>query len=323
MEAKLFWVGVELMCISYMLKYFLKRNIWEESRVLFYSVHVIFWVHVSIMGAGFILTMKLNKEFHEIIWTASLLTVFVVAGACVWVLFRLKKIANEDKQKKFIRKTLLEEKEWIDTGFSAIFMATFIMYFIMQAFKIPSGSMRSTLIEGDHLFVNKFVYGLRIPLTYKKIMRFKKIKHADIVVFRFPSEDKENNHYGKDFIKRAIGLPGDVIEIKDKHVYRNGTMLDEPYSQHVDRRIFRRRMQTLDLEAYQKSWEKGGFAGVAGDIVRDNFGPVTVPEGHYFVMGDNRDASYDSRFWGPLPFKYLKGEAWVLYWPFKRIKVIR
>ena len=167
MEAKLFWVGVELLCISYVLKHFFKQKIWEENRAFFYVVHVIFWLHVSIMGIGFLLTMKLNKEFKDVIWTSSWLSIFVVIGACAWIVYRLKKIADKtketdsvlEKQKKLIKKTLMEEKEWIDTGISAIFMATFIMYFIVQAFKIPSGSMRTTLVEGDHLFVNKFMYG--------------------------------------------------------------------------------------------------------------------------------------------------------------------
>lgn len=331
MEAKLFYVGIELLCLSYVLKYLFKRNIWETNRSVFYLIHVIFWAHVGLMGMGFFLTMKLNKEFNEVIGWNIFLSVLVVIGASVWAILRLRTIGakegnperSSEKQNKWIHRVLCEEREWIDTGFSAIFMASFIMFFIVQAFKIPSGSMRTTLVEGDHLFVNKFIYGIRIPFTYKKVFRFKDIKHKDIIIFRFPSEDKRNRHYGKDFIKRAIGLPGDTIEIKDKVVYRNGRALDEPYTQHVDKRIFRRRPIVVSQEEYRESWENGEFAGIAGDRIRDNFGPVVVPEGHYFAMGDNRDASFDSRFWGPLPFDYLKGEAWVLYWPPKRIKIIR
>jgi signal peptidase I len=282
------------------------------------------------MVVSFVSTMWFNKEFNDVMGLNIWLGISVVIGSVLWVMAALKARRQPsagnilgEKQTQWIDKNLREEKEWIDTGFSAIFMATFIMYFIVQAFKIPSGSMRSTLMEGDHLFVNKFIYGLRIPLTDKKIARFKKVKHDDIIVFRFPSEDKKSEHYGKDFIKRAIGLPGDIIEIKDKAVYRNGQLLDEAFTQHIDARSFRRIPVFITQEEYQRAWEKGKFAGISGDMVRDNFGPITVPEGYYFAMGDNRDASYDSRFWGPLPDTYLKGKAWILYWPLKRIKIIR
>lgn len=125
---------------------------------------------------------------------------------------------------------LRESLEWADTGFSAILLAAAIMYFVVQAFKIPSGSMRSTLLEGDHLFVNKFIYGLRVPYTGKRVLRWRDVQRGDVVVFRFPAESKESSHYGKDFIKRAIGLPGDTIEIKDKRVFVNGQEQVEPFT---------------------------------------------------------------------------------------------
>ena len=154
----------------------------------------------------------------------------------------------------------------------ALLIALFIRTFIVQAFRIPSGSMIPTLLVGDHILVNKLVY------------RFGDPKRLDVVVFRFPLDRR------KDYIKRVIGLPGDRVEIVDKVVYINGKPLKEPYVQHTDPRIIPRGVQP-----------------------RDNYGPVVVPPGHYFVMGDNRDSSYDSRFWGFVSRKAFIGKALIIY----------
>ncbi|MDI6642235.1 MAG: signal peptidase I [Elusimicrobiota bacterium] len=215
--------------------------------------------------------------------------------------------------------------DWIETIWSAVLLASVIMYFVIQAFKIPSGSMRMTLLEGDHLFVNKFIYGIRIPFTGgKKILPLRKVHRGDIVIFDCPpqalSPEEREKGIKKDFIKRAIGLPGDVVRIKNKKVYVNDEEIIEPYlnfeSDYVQPEIKLFNSQ----EEYQKSWELGRFVNLA---VRDNFGPVKVPEKHYIVLGDNRDKSFDSRFWGPLHEKYLKGQALVTYWPITRIKIIK
>ncbi|MBL0349975.1 MAG: signal peptidase I [Elusimicrobia bacterium] len=218
---------------------------------------------------------------------------------------------------------LRDNLEWADTGFSAILLAAVIMYFLVQAFKIPSGSMRNTLLEGDHLFVNKLVYGVRIPYTGKRVLRFRAVKHGDVVVFRFPTTDTASPHYGKDFIKRAIGLPGDTIEVRDKKVYVNGAPTDETYTHFEDEEVFPGPEPSRSGVDRQAVWERGDLAREEGENVRDNFGPVTVPAGHYFCMGDNRDRSYDSRFWGPMPDTHLKGRAWFVYWPLSRRKIIR
>jgi signal peptidase I len=220
---------------------------------------------------------------------------------------------------------LRESLEWADTGFSAILLAAAIMYFVVQAFKIPSGSMRSTLLEGDHLFVNKFIYGLRVPYTGKKILRWREVQRGDVVVFRFPAESKESQYYGKDFIKRAIGLPGDTVEIRDKRVFVNGQETVEPYTQFVENFSNPASESLLsDATYFQNLWEhRLTDRAPAGENVRDNFGPVVVPPGNYFVMGDNRDRSFDGRFWGPMPDANLKGRAWLLYLPFRRWKIIR
>jgi signal peptidase I len=156
---------------------------------------------------------------------------------------------------------------------TALLLALVIRTFVIQAFKIPSGSMLETLQIGDHILVNKMSYGtpVDIPFTPHEIFhtpRFGDPEHGDVVVFKFPQEPK------RDFIKRVIGIPGDRIEIKDKKVYRNGELLDEPYVIHKD----------VNLRP-------------GGDL-RDNSSEIVVPENRYFVMGDNRDFSLDSRFWG-------------------------
>ncbi len=185
--------------------------------------------------------------------------------------------------------------------------------------------MRQTLIEGDHLFVNKFVYGIHVPFSGgKRVLPLRNIHHEDIIVFACPqaalSKKEQKKGIKKDFIKRAIGLPGDTVEIKDKAVYVNEKKLDGPYVNFGEKYV-QPKVKLFDThKEYQLSWEQGKFVNMP---IRDNFGPVTVPEGHYLVLGDNRDRSFDSRFWGPLPSKRIKGKALLLYWPIGRIKIIK
>lgn len=202
---------------------------------------------------------------------------------------------------KIAIKVLNEGLEWVDTGIVALILSFFIMTFVLQAFEIPSGSMRNTLIEGDHLFVTKFIYGTRIPFTDKVIWKIKKPERGDIIVFKSPTEPK------KDFIKRCIGLPGDKIEINDKKVFVNDKPIEEPYVIYMDSHVYAKDSHFLSKNCR----------------ARDNFGPIVIPEGYYFMMGDNRDSSFDSRFWGPLGDKYIRGKALFLYWPLKRIKLIK
>jgi signal peptidase I len=167
----------------------------------------------------------------------------------------------------------------------AIVLALFIRTFVIQAFKIPSGSMKETLLIGDHILVNKFIYGVKVPFLQTTIVPIKNPKHGDIVVFKFP-EDPD-----KDFIKRVIGVAGDVVEVRDKQVYVNNKILNHDFGIHTDSYIFPESVQP-----------------------RDNFGPVVVPPHSLFVMGDNRDQSYDSRFWGFVDLKAVKGKALMIYW---------
>ncbi len=175
--------------------------------------------------------------------------------------------------------------EYAEAIITALILALIIRAFIIQAFKIPSGSMIPTLLIGDHLLVNKFLYGTKIPFTDNKILVFRKPEKGDIIVFKYPENPQ------KDFIKRVIATEGDVIEEKNKVVYINGQAITEPYAHHYD-----------------------GNLRLSGFDPRDNFGPIIVPKDKFFVMGDNRDQSYDSRYWGFVDLKDIRGKALVIYW---------
>lgn len=193
------------------------------------------------------------------------------------------------KQKNSSKKEIAPPKsrlrENVEALILAILLALFIRTFIVQAFKIPSGSMKQTLQIGDHILVNKFIYGVKLPYFNTTIIPYKKPQREDIIVFKFRQEPE------KDFIKRTIGVPGDVIEILNKEVYVNKKRMEQDYAVYTDLHIIPKAMQP-----------------------RDNFGPVTVPEDSIFVMGDNRDHSYDSRFWGFVDMKDVKGKAIIIYW---------
>ena len=216
---------------------------------------------------------------------------------------------------------------WVDTLWTALIIASILMFFFIQAFKIPSGSMRNTFLEGDHLFVNKFIYGFHVPFSDgKRIFSLRKVTSGDIVVFKCPPESlavsEREAGVKKDFIKRCVAVGGDKVEIKDKKLYVNGVPIDEPYVNYDDSSVFQSFNLFNNEGEYQKAWESGKLTSVPATFIRDNFGPVIVPAGHYMMLGDNRDFSFDSRFWGPLPDKYVKGKALFLYWPIKRIRLV-
>ena len=182
------------------------------------------------------------------------------------------------KQKSTIR-------EYAEAILIALLLALFIRTFVVQAFKIPSGSMLDTLLVGDHILVNKFIYGVKNPFSGSTWVPFKSPERGDVIVFKYPVNPKQ------DYIKRVVGVPGDTVEIRDKTLYVNGEPQDEEYAIFLDNRIIPGSVQK-----------------------RDNMGPITVPEESLFVMGDNRDNSYDSRFWNFVDFKSVKGKAFILYW---------
>jgi len=176
-------------------------------------------------------------------------------------------------------------REYAESIIWALLIALIIRTFIVQAFVIPSGSMENTLLIGDHIFVNKFIFGTKIPFTGSKILPLRNPKRGDVIVFIYP-EDRS-----KDFIKRVIGVPGDEIKIINKQVYVNDIPYRNPHEVHKD-------SSTLPAQ----------------DSHRDNLAPVRVPADSYFVMGDNRDNSYDSRFWGFVKSPDILGLAFIKYW---------
>jgi len=176
-------------------------------------------------------------------------------------------------------------REYLEAALWALVLTLFLRAFVIQAFRIPSESMLDTLQVGDFLFVNKFEYGPKIPFTHVRLPGLHSPRHGDVIVFQFPQDPS------KDFIKRCIATGGQTIEIKDKQVYVDGVKLREPYAVHKD--------PTLRPSGYD---------------FRDNFGPLTVPKGEMFMMGDNRDNSNDSRYWGTLKMDLVKGRAMFLYW---------
>jgi len=201
-------------------------------------------------------------------------------------------MSKKEKEKK--KREISLFREYFELFAETAVFVFFVMTFVVQAFQIPTGSMENTLLVGDHLLVNKFVYASTFFPWEEKILPIKKIKRGDIVVFRYPEDPT------KDFVKRVIALEGETIEIKDKKVYINGKSIDEPYKIHKDSLIFN-----------SNEFIPENF------IIRDNYGPVLVPKGHYFVMGDNRDNSSDSRYWGFLPREMIKGKPWIIYWSYK------
>ncbi len=190
--------------------------------------------------------------------------------------------------------------EYTKAVVTALILALFIRAYFIQAFKIPSGSMIPTLLIGDHILVNKFIYGTKVPFADKRILAIRKPERGDIIVFKYPEDQS------RDFIKRVVGVEGDRIESREKAIFVNGEKISEPYVQHVD--------DSVIPGGSNCSYEPGIHIGPNREYCRDSFGPLTVPKGTVFVMGDNRDQSYDSRFWRFVDLNLIKGEAIVIYW---------
>ena len=190
---------------------------------------------------------------------------------------------QEAKNKETIKKKSTF-REYAEAAAIAVLLALFIRTFVVQAFKIPSGSMEPTLLVGDHILVNKFIYGIKIPFIRSTLVPISEPSRGDVIVFIYPVDKS------KDFIKRVIGLPGDTIRIEGKKIFINGKLYD-------------------DKHGFYRASSRGGNPGNL-----PGFGPVTVPPKSYFVMGDNRDQSWDSRSWGYVPEESIKGKALIIYW---------
>jgi signal peptidase I len=185
-------------------------------------------------------------------------------------------------------------REYFESICVAVILALFVRTFVVQAFKIPTGSMENNLLIGDHLLVNKFVFAPTLTGLERALLPIDPIRRGDIIVFKYPEEPD------RDFVKRVIALPGETIELRNKKVYIDGKPIDEPYVHFIF------------------PPEEG--AAAAPDVqdfdVTRTYGPVTVPERMYFMMGDNRDNSQDSRYWGFMPESYVKGKALFVYFSF-------
>lgn len=238
---------------------------------------------------------------------------------------------------KFLRSVLHFILSWLPV----IVVVLLLRAFVVEAFMVPTPSMEETIMTGDFLLVNKFIYGIKMPFTNKTLIPITNPKPGDIVVFRYsldPQEPEPKENYirlfpkflpllplywnkttnfftwymPRNFVKRCVAVEGDTVEIRNKRLYVNGKLKIEPYVQHVDRRVFSPPLSVP--EDYQTQWEQGKLlTNPEGYYFRDNFGPVVVPKGTIFGMGDNRDNSSDSRFFGPIPLKYVKGKPMVIY----------
>jgi signal peptidase I len=193
--------------------------------------------------------------------------------------------------KEFKKSTV---REYFESIVIAVILALFIRTFVVQAFKIPTGSMENNLLIGDHLLVNKFVFGPTETSLERTLLPIGTIKRGDVLVFKYPVEPD------RDFIKRVIGLPGDTVELREKKVYINGKPLDEPY-----------------VHFLQPPGGESELHEVTSFDVRERYGPVTVPANQYFMVGDNRDNSQDSRYWGFMPRENVKGKALLIYWSYE------
>ena len=277
MEVKILVVGVVVTALRVIIRYFPEKKLWLPVVV---AVPVI-----VLTGLLYMLGDRLNNS--------SIIVPAIALAAIGIYCFRVIRAKREEVFK--------EIREWVSTVSTALIMAFFIMSFLIQSFAIPSGSMRNTFLEGDHLFVGKFQYGVRSPFSNKIIIRAGKPSRGDLVVFMPPLENAKDP-----YIKRCIGVQGDVIRMEKKKLYINGVLQSEPYVVYRDSVIY------PDDEGVPVQFR-----------IRDNFGPVKVSSGCYFMMGDNRDCSYDSRFWGEVKDSNIKGRALVIYWPVNRVGIPR
>lgn len=218
-----------------------------------------------------------------------------------------------DDHMPFARKSTV--REYAESIGVAVLIALFLRAFVVEAFKIPSGSMIPTLQVGDHIFVNKFIYGIRIPWTNLKFgTSYRKPRRGEVIVFIYPKEPD------KDFIKRIVAVEGDTVEVRDNVLYVNGQPVPRQYVAedecvYEDFEEATGRWRPQDCERYLETLDGNQYTTVFDRNGRQNrFSPTKIPPGHVFVMGDNRDNSHDSRFWGFVPFDMIKGKAMVIWW---------
>jgi signal peptidase I len=188
-------------------------------------------------------------------------------------------------------------REWYESLLVAGIFVLFVRTFVVQTYQVPTGSMEKTILVGDHLLVNKFAFAPRLP-ALAKLLPYREVRRFDIIVFKKPGDDVNP---GNVLVKRAVGTPGAAVQVRDKELFVDGKAADGPYVQHIFPDLYRR----SDPEANEMG------------LLRDQFGPFRVPPGHYFGMGDNRDNSLDSRFWGAIPRANIFGRPFLIYWSYE------
>ena len=198
--------------------------------------------------------------------------------------------------------------EWLKSFSLALVLFVLVRAMLVEAFKIPSGSMEGTLLVGDFLLVNKLVYGAEVPLTHRRLPALRAPHHGDVIVFGYPLDPSKN------YVKRIVGLAGDTLAMHDGVLTRNSADVDEPYARRID--------PASDPSGEEFRWQRAFLVGEARAKTRayypsrDNWGPLVVPTGHYFVLGDNRDNSQDSRYWGFLPDSLVRGRPLFVYYSY-------
>jgi len=213
---------------------------------------------------------------------------------------RLPALSPRAARRAIARRTAGRGAGWLAVLPVALLLFLVLRTFVVEAFRIPSSSMERTLLAGDFLLVNKWVYGAEIPFTSTRLPALRPPRHGDVIVFDWPVDP------GKAFVKRLVGLPGDTLQMRAGRLERNGRAVREPYV---------RRGAPVSARGADPVGS-GGEAGATMGASRDGWGPLIVPPGHLFVLGDNRENSLDSRYWGFVPFTLLRGAPWLVYYSF-------
>ncbi|MBO4675727.1 MAG: signal peptidase I [Elusimicrobiaceae bacterium] len=324
MEQRLFIIACIMYGFTLITRWLNKKQKITAGRS-FAKWHAVFLCLILSLAVYMFLFVKNGGEGTPTQWGVLLPLELIVVGVAFYGYFKGLK-ANDEQRDKITKSDL----DWSNTVYFAGFVASLVMFFFVQAFKIPSASMRYTLMEGDQLFVNKAAYGFRVPFTNIRFGQFQDIKVGDIIVFKFPAQSRDQHNcgpetqYGRDFVKRVVAMPGDTVQVKRGKLWVNGKEMEQqPYEVYEDLPRVETEVEPGEELMYQALWENHTLDNYLGGGLRDSFGPVIVPPNTYFAMGDNRDNSCDSRFWGPVPRENIKGKAWFVHWPLSKMHFVK